>query len=107
LNSQRNGTTEQTPDIVWKEGHELQGEQDQSIIRLHERRIINAIKNNDTTEYKFGDFVRVKMGTLYSKVCKLIKSGDKKNIAVNYSPTVYKITNILGKDKTDRRVGNK
>jgi hypothetical protein len=36
----------------------------------------------------------------------LIKSGDKKNIVVNYSPTVYKITNILRKDKPDRRVGN-
>jgi hypothetical protein len=39
-------------------------------------------------------------------VRKLIKSGDKKNIVVNYSPTVYKITNILRKDKPDRRVGN-
>jgi hypothetical protein len=78
----------------------------QSIIRLHERQIINAIKNNDTTEYKIGDFVRVKMGTLYSKVRKLIKSGDKKNIVVNYSPTVYKITHMLGKDKADRMVGN-
>jgi hypothetical protein len=37
----------------------------------------------------------------------LIKSGDKKNIVVNYSPTVYKITNILGKDKADRVVNNK
>jgi hypothetical protein len=47
------------------------------------------------------------MGTLYSKVRKLIKSGDKKNIVVNYSPSVYKITNILGKDKADRVVNNK
>jgi hypothetical protein len=94
MNSQVNGTTKCTPDSVWKPGHELQGEQDQDIIRLYERRIINAVKNNDTTEYKIGDFVRVKMGTLYSKVCKLIKSGDKKNIVVNYFPTVYKITNI-------------
>ncbi len=106
LNTQRNGATKRNPNDIWKEGHELQGEQDQSIIRLHERRIINAIKNNDTTEYKIGDFVRVKMGTLYSSVRKLIKSGDKKNIVVNYSPTVLKITNILGKDKVDRRVGN-
>jgi hypothetical protein len=106
LNAQRNGTTKRNPNDIWKEGHELQGEQDQSIIRLHERRIINAIKNNDTTEHKLGDFVRVKMGTLYSSVRKLIKSGDKKNIVANYSPTVYKITNILGKDKADRRVGN-
>jgi hypothetical protein len=65
------------------EGHELQGEQDRNIIRLHEKRIINAIKNNDTIEYKIGDFVQVKMGTLYSSVRKLIKSGDKKNIVVN------------------------
>jgi hypothetical protein len=36
----------------------------------------------------------------------LIKSGDKKNIVVNYSPTVYKITRILGKDKADRIIGN-
>jgi hypothetical protein len=106
LNSQVNGTTKRTPDSVWKPGHELQGEQDQDVIRLHERRIINAVKNNDTTEYKIGDFVRVKMGTLYSSVRKLIKSGDKKNIVVNYSPTVYKITNILRKDKPDRIVGN-
>jgi hypothetical protein len=106
LNSQRNGTTKSNPNDIWKEGHELQGEQDQSIIRLHERRILNTVKNNNTTEYEIGDFVRVKMGTLYSSVRKLIKSGDKKNIVVNYSPTVYKITNILGKDKADRRVGN-
>ncbi len=52
------------------------------------------------------DFVRIKMGTLYSSVRKLFKSGERKNIFVNYSPTVYKITNILAKDKPDRRVGN-
>jgi IS30 family transposase len=106
LNSQVNGTTKQTPNNVWKEGHELQGEQDQSIIRLHEKRIINAIKNNDTTEYKIGNFVRVRMGALYSSVRKLIKSDDKKNIVVNFSPTVYKITRILGKDKADRIINN-
>ena len=84
----------------------IQGEQDQSIIRLHERRIRNSIKNNDTTEYKIGDIVRVKMGTLYSSVRKVIKSGDKKNIVVNFSPTLHKITRILGKDKADRMIGN-
>jgi hypothetical protein len=106
LNSQVNGTTKRTPDSIWKPGHKLQGEQDQDVIRLHERRIINAVKNNDITEYKIGDFVREKMGTLYSKARKLIKSGDKKNIIVNYSPTVYKITNILRKEKADKIVEN-
>jgi hypothetical protein len=106
LNSQMNGTTKRTPDSIWKEGHELQGEQDRATIRRHEQRIINLVKYNGTTEYKIGDFVRVKMGTLYSSVRKLLKSGDRKNVVVNYSPTVYKITNILRKDKPDRRVGN-
>jgi hypothetical protein len=106
LNSQMNSTTKRTPDSIWKEGHELQGEQDRATIRRHEQRIINAVKNNPTTEYKIGDFVRVKMGTLYSSVRKLLKSGDRKNVVVNYSPTVYKITNILAKDKPDKRVGN-
>jgi hypothetical protein len=101
-----NGTTKRTPNSIWKQGHELQGEQDRATIRRHEQRIINAVKNNPTTEYKIGDFVRVKMGTLYSSVRKLLKSGDRKNVVVNYSPTVYKITNILDKDKPDRRVGN-
>jgi hypothetical protein len=72
----------------------------------HEQRVIDAVKNNGKTEYKVGDFVRVKMGTLFSSVRKLLKSGDRKNMVVNYSPTVYKITNILAKDKPDRRVGN-
>jgi hypothetical protein len=101
-----NGTTKRTPNSIWKEGHDLQGEQDKATIRRHEQIILNAVKNNGTTEYKIGDFVRVKMGTLYSSVRKLLKSGDRKNMVVNYSPTVYKITNILAKDKPDKRVGN-
>jgi hypothetical protein len=106
LNTQMNGTTKRTPNSIWKEGHELQGEQDRDTIRRHERRIINAVKNNGTVEFKVSDFVRVKVGTLYPSVRKLLKSGDRKNVVVNYSPTVYKITNILAKDKPDRRVGN-
>ena len=104
LNSQVNGTTKRTPDSVWKPGHELQGEQDQDVIRLHEKRIENSVKNNPTEEYQVGDFVRVKMGTLYSAVRKLLKSGDRKNVVVNYSPTVYKVKSILRKDKPDKVV---
>jgi hypothetical protein len=106
LKTQMNGTTKRTPNSIWKERHELQGEQDRDTIRRHERRIINTVKNNGTVEYKIGDSVRVKMGTLYSSVRKVLKSGDRKNVVVNHSPTVYKITNILAKDKPDRRVGN-
>jgi hypothetical protein len=106
MNTQRNGTTKSNPNDIWKEGHELQGEKNQNVIRLHERRISNAIKNNTTEEYKVNDFVRVKMATLYSSVRKIIKSGDKKLLAVNYSPTLYQIKSILKKDIKDRTVGD-
>jgi hypothetical protein len=101
MNSQRNGTTKENPNDLWKEGHELQGEMNNGVIALHEKRIANAVKNNNTKEYKVGDYVRVKMGTLYSNVRKLIKSGDKKLIVVNYSPTIYQIKSVLKKDIKD------
>jgi hypothetical protein len=66
----------------------------------------DAIKNNSTTECKVGDYVRVKMGTLYSSVRKIIKSGDKKLLVVNYSPKLYRVHSILRKDRADRRVGD-
>jgi hypothetical protein len=46
------------------------------------------------------------MATLYSSVRKIIKSGDKKLLVVNYSPTLYQIKSILQKDINDRNVGN-
>jgi hypothetical protein len=104
MNSQKNSTTKENPDDIWKEGHELAGEKNQDVIRLHERRIASAVKNN--TKYKVGDYVRVKMATLYSSVRKIIKSGDKKLLVVNYSPTLYQIKSILQKDIKDRILGN-
>jgi hypothetical protein len=104
MNTQRNGTTKANPNDIWREGHELQGEKNQNVIRLHERRIANAVKNNTTEEYKINDYVRVKMATLYSSVRKIIKSGDKKLLVVNFSPTLYQIDSILNKDIKDRIV---
>jgi hypothetical protein len=83
MNTQRNGTTKENPNDIWKEGHELQGEKNSAVIRLHEKRITNSIKNNTTEEYKINDYVRVKMSTLYSSVRKIIKSGDKKLLVVS------------------------
>jgi len=105
MNTQENGTTKENPADLWKEGHELQGEQNKGVIALHEKRITNSIKNNKTEEFKVGDHVRVKMGTLYSSIRKMIKSDNKKLIVVNYSPTIYKIKSILKKDIKDKTVG--
>ncbi len=58
-------------------------------------------------EYEIGDYVRVKMATLYSSVRKIIKSGDKKLLVVNFSPTLYQIKSVLQKDLKDKKVGDK
>ena len=105
MNTSVNGTTKQEPINLWKEGHELQAEQNEGVIALHEKRVTNSIKNNKTQEFKVGDHVRVKMGTLYSSVRKMIKSNNNKLIIVNYSPTIYKIKSILKKDVKDKTVG--
>ena len=101
MNSQRNGTTKQTPDSLWKEGHEIQGEKNESVIQLHKKRIAREVQGNTTEEYKVGDYVRVKMGSLFSEVRKMIKAGDKKLITVTYSPDIYQIASILKKDLKD------
>jgi hypothetical protein len=106
MNSIVNTTTKRAPNDIWTAGHPLQGEVNQDVVARHKSRVVNAIKNNSTTEYKVGDYVRVKLGTLYSSVRKIIKSGDKKLLVVNYSPTIYRIHSILRKDRADRRVGD-
>ena len=106
MNTYKNGTTKENPDDIWKESHELCWK-NEAIIRLHKNRIANAVRNNSTEEYKVGDYVRVKMATLYSSVRKIIKSGDKKLLVVNYSPTLYQIKSVLQKDLKDKKVGDK
>ena len=44
MNSQRNGTTKQTPDSLWKEGHEIEVEKNESVIQLHKKRIAREVQ---------------------------------------------------------------
>ena len=44
MNSQRNGTTKQTPDSLWKGGHEIEGEKNESVIQLHKKRIAREVQ---------------------------------------------------------------
>ena len=81
LNSQRNGTTKKAPVIVWREGHQIE-EKDKDIVDLHKKRIIREIKKSTAEKFQVGDLVRVKMGALFSKIRKLIKSDNKKLIVV-------------------------
>ena len=70
---------------------------------IYIRRIIREIKKSTAEKFQVGDLVRVKMGALFSKIRKLIKSDNKKLIVVNHSPDVYTISSILNKDLKDTR----
>jgi hypothetical protein len=96
MNSIVNTTTKRAPDDLWTAGHPLLGEVNQDVVARHKTRVVNAIKNNSTTEYKVGDYVRVKMGTLYSSVRKVIKSGDKKVLLYTGFIAYYGRTNPIG-----------
>ena len=102
LNSQRNGTTKKAPVIIWCQGHQIE-DRDKDVVDLHKKRIIREIKKSTVEKFEVGDLVRVKMGALFSKIRKLIKSDNKKLIVVNYSPDVYTISSILQKDLKDTR----
>ena len=102
LNSQRNGTTKQKPSSIWRQGHD-RIDRDKGVVDLHKKRIIKEIKKSTAHKFEVGDLVRVKMGALFSKIRKLIKSDNKKLIVVNYSSDVYTISTILNKDLKDTR----
>jgi hypothetical protein len=37
MNTQKNGITKENPNDLWKEGHELEGEKNVAVIRLHKK----------------------------------------------------------------------
>ena len=102
LNSQRNGTTKKTPISIWRPGHEII-QKDKEIVQFHKNRIVNEIKKNTAEKFNVGDLVRVKMGALFSKIRKLIKSNKKKLIVINYSPDIYEVSSTLEKDVKDEK----
>ena len=84
---------------MWREGYEIRAI-DKGVVDLHKKRIE---KKSTAHKIEVGDIVRVKMGALFSKIRKLIKSDDKKLIVVNYSPNIYNISRILNKYLKDTR----
>ena len=59
---------------------------------MHKKRIAREVQGNTTEEHEVGDYVRLKMGSLFSEVRKMIKAGDKKLITVTFSPDIYTVT---------------
>jgi len=101
-NSQRNGTTKQFPNKLWRAGHHENDEINLGNIpqtelqrikakRNTDKRIQREVAKNKAPLYRNGDLVRVKMTALFSELRKKVKEGNKKQIIVQYSPDVYKV----------------
>ena len=102
-NSQRNGTTKQFPNKLWRAGHPnnnmpvnvgnipLNDIQRIRAKRNTDARIRREIAKNKAPLYRNGDIVRVKMTALFSDLRRKVKEGKKKEIIVQYSPAVYRV----------------
>jgi Integrase core domain len=114
-NNMKNSTTKFTPNQIWtprpfankpnltilsENVANVQPVQEKAAARLSER-AKQILSTNQ--EYHVGDIVRVKMATLYSHVRQKIKSGDKKNITLSFSPVLYQITGISAPNAKEQR----
>ena len=98
-NSQRNGTTKQFPNKLWRAGHHENDEINLGNIpqtelqrikakRNTDKRIQREVAKNKAPLYRNGDLVRVKMTALFSELRKKVKEGNKKQIIVQYKVRV-------------------
>ena len=78
-NRQKNGTTKKRPIDIWN--NRPYEEQDKNehfpvATKISEKAKRNVLKNK-TQEFVVGDYVRVKLSQLYSKIRNIVKQGDK------------------------------
>jgi len=99
-NSQRNSTTKARAVDIWRPNHAIPADNEvANNIRANAKK---QIRKNATMELRVGQYVRVKMGALFSEVRNMIKSKerDKKYIVVQYSPDIYQISAIYQDEAT-------
>ena len=116
-NTQFNKTTKHSPNTLWNEDSfytnvknktrelppSMNGDVTPEAIRINARENIKEkakkqIERTTIEELNKGDYVRVKMSSLYSELRKQVKAGKKKLINVSYSPEIYKIFKIIKED---------
>lgn len=62
----------------------------------HLRHVENQIKKfRDQDTFEVGDYVRVRMATLFSNIRKVIKEGNSKQIVVEYTPLIFQIKKVI------------
>jgi hypothetical protein len=97
INGSYTDTIKGTPNDVWSPTNErvnLNEEQNELVKRVA-KNTRDKIEKFKSKEFKEGDLVRAKMSSLYTSIRKLIKEGKGKDIRVNYSPDVYRISKVI------------
>lgn len=99
-NSQRNSTTKARAVDIWRPNHAIPA--DNEVANNIRAKAKQQIKKNATMELRVGQYVRVKMGALFSEVRNMIKSKEreKKYVVVKYSPDIYQISAIYQDEAT-------
>ena len=98
-NHSKHSITKTAPYKVWRAGKaKVDADNEEPLVEVGKRIRGHATRKlNETisTAFEEGDYVRVLMSSLYSKVRKMIKAGDKKNVVVRYSPKIYRIDSLV------------
>ena len=89
-----------TPNEIWsanKDEIRLRQLDKKSVAKVnHLRHVKKQIKKFiDEDTFEVGDYVRVRMATLFSNIRKVIKSGNSKQIVVEYSPLIFQIAKVI------------
>jgi len=64
-------------------------------INIVKRALKQVRKFQDTDNLRVGDFVRVKMSSLFSNMRKEVKAGNNKTLLVNWSPIIFQVNAII------------
>jgi hypothetical protein len=106
IENNKNGTFNQnikaTANEIWspdKEKPDLRKEEDdkKAIAQQEAKRRVNKEmeKFHEVDDFEKGEFVRVKMSSLFSSVRKLVKTKLTKQIVVSYSPEVFTVEKVV------------
>ena len=95
-NNRIHSITKQPPDEIWRPDIDpnLNTEKLENVKERLIQKAKRDVRANDTQELDKGDFVRVAISSLSSKIRKVIKEGKQKLVPVKWSTTIYKVHKV-------------
>jgi len=98
-NHSKHSTTKHKPVELWRPGkqtvteHPTEELQDASD-RIQER-ARRELEKNKAQDFEVGDYVRILLSAINSKVRSIIKAGKKKLLPVKYTPNIYTVAEVI------------